>query len=389
MARKKFPEDDFESGPRDDSTRAEIDIDGDALDPIDARVFDLEPEQESPFLRAQKRVPVRRSPLPKKAVNRLKYVVAGLAVVAVVVAIAGMVYRYGRTSPRFCLESSDSIELTGNRNVTRDQVMEVFGQDISRNLFMVPLEERKGQLEQIPWVESATVMRLLPNRLSVAIKERTPVAFAQIGSRILLADAGGVLMEPPSGEGQQTYSYPVILGMGEAEPPSKREATLRIYMNVVRDLDSGGANYSRDIGEIDLSDPQDVKITVTDQQGQVLIHLGSSSFLERYKVFVGHVQEWRQQVPRVDSVDLRYGGQVIVNPDGIAGGVTQALSADGTATPAASTAPAAPSQVTPQTEKPEHKAAKPETKKKPTRKAAVKAKSRQKAKAPATVRHKR
>jgi len=30
---------------------------------------------------------------------------------------------------------------------------------------------------------------------------------------------------------------------------------------------------------------------------------------------VGHVQEWRQQFSRLDSVDLRYEHQIIVNPD--------------------------------------------------------------------------
>ena len=34
----------------------------------DARLLDLDVEQESPFLRGQKRVPVRRGPLPKKTV---------------------------------------------------------------------------------------------------------------------------------------------------------------------------------------------------------------------------------------------------------------------------------------------------------------------------------
>ena len=37
----------------------------------DARLLDLEAEQESPFLRGQKRVSVRRGTLPKKTAQRL------------------------------------------------------------------------------------------------------------------------------------------------------------------------------------------------------------------------------------------------------------------------------------------------------------------------------
>ena len=47
----------------------------------------------------------------------------------------------------------------------------------------------------------------------------------------------------------------------------------------------------------------------------MLVHLGSSNYLDRYKVYVAHVKEWRQQFGRVDSVDLRYDRQIIVNPD--------------------------------------------------------------------------
>jgi cell division protein FtsQ len=307
-------EDEYEARPGDDFLRPEMDTEERGLDPIDERVLDLEPEQESPFLRAQKRVPVRRGPLPKRAVSRLKYVLVGVAVLAVLTVSGGALYRYGRNSPRFRLESSDAIELTGNRNVTREQVLDAFGPDISRNVFLIPLDERKRQIEQIPWLESATVMRLMPNRIRVEIRERTPVAFVQSGERILLADANGVLMEIPT-ESQQKYSFPVITGSQENEAPSQRAARLQIYTRLIHDLDSGGANYSRDVDEVNLSDPEDVRIVVTDPEGQVLIHLGSSNFLERYKVFQTHAQEWRQQFKKLESVDLRYDRQVVVNPD--------------------------------------------------------------------------
>jgi cell division protein FtsQ len=47
----------------------------------------------------------------------------------------------------------------------------------------------------------------------------------------------------------------------------------------------------------------------------VLVHLGSSNYLERYKIYVTHVQQWRQQFDKLESVDLRYDRQIIVNPD--------------------------------------------------------------------------
>ena len=178
---------------------------------------------------------MRRNAIPKKAASQLK--IAGV-IAAVVVGCGGLsawAYSYGMTSWRFRIQSSDAVEITGVKNASRAHVMEVAGADIGRNVFFVPLDERKKQLEQIPWVQEATVMRLLPNRIAVTIHERTPVAFAQIGSRISLIDANGVVMGMPANR-KTKYSFPVIRGITETEPLSSRAAAMKIYNRLVSEL---------------------------------------------------------------------------------------------------------------------------------------------------------
>ena len=278
----------------------------------DARLIDLDVDEESPFLRGQKRISARRSSLPKKTANRLLWGAAAAAAVCVAGICAAGLYHYGERSWRFRVESSDNIEVTGTQNVTKAQIMEVMGADIGRNIFFIPLTQQKVQLEQIPWVESASVMRFVPNRLQVEIHERTPVAFARVGPRIFLIDAGGTLMELPP---KRKYSFPVILGMNPGEPLSTRSPRMKVYAQMVRELEAGGARYSQDLSEVDLSDLEDVKVRVNDPAGDVLVHLGPSDFLDRYKLYVTHAQGWRQQFQKLESVDLRYENQIIVNPD--------------------------------------------------------------------------
>src|SRR5947209_3235531 len=163
----------------------------------DARLVDLDVDEESPFLRAQKRVPARRASLPKKTAHWLLWSFAAATILCMAVVAAGALYHYGEHSWRFRIESSDNIEVTGMENVTKAQIMEVMGSDIGRNIFFIPLAQQKTQLEQIPWVESASVMRFVPNHLKVEIHERTPVAFAPVGPRIFLIDAGTTPLELP------------------------------------------------------------------------------------------------------------------------------------------------------------------------------------------------
>jgi cell division protein FtsQ len=287
--------------------------DGTAREELDdARLLDLDAEKESPFLRAQKRVSVRRNPLPRKTAHRLLWAVLIIIISMVGFVCAAALYHYGERAPRFRLDSSDNIEMSGLSNVTRGQIMEVMGGDIGRDIFFIPLDRRQKQLEQIPWVQSASVMRFAPNRIKIQIYERTPVAFARVGSKVMVIDAGGILMELTS---KKKFSFPVIVGMSSTEPLSSRAARMNTYDELVRELDSGGAHYSQDLSEVDLSDPEDVKVLTNDPEGEVLVHLGSSNYLDRFKIYVSNLRQWRQQFAKLDSVDLRYDRQIIVNPD--------------------------------------------------------------------------
>jgi cell division protein FtsQ len=288
-----------------------------AADDDDFLTLNLDDAEDAQFLRTEKRVPVRRNVLPKKTAKQIKLALVIAAACALVGGAAATAYGYGTHSWRFRIDSSDNIEIRGVHNASRAHVMEVAGADIGRNIFFVPLEERRRQLEQIPWVESAAVMRLLPNHLAVAIKERTPVAFVQIGSKISLIDAHGVVMGMPA-DRKTKYSFPVIRGISETEPLSSRAAAMKIYNRLAADLDSGGpdgARYTRQLSEVDLSDPEDVKVMADEGGGTLLVHLGSQDFLARYKLYLAHVAEWRKQYQNLQSVDLRYEGQVVVNPD--------------------------------------------------------------------------
>ena len=245
--------------------------------------------------------------------------------IGTVLAARGMVLR----DERFVIPESSAIEIEGNRHLTRAQLLSIFGGDVERNIFKVSLEERKAQLEQLPWVAHATVMRLLPDHLRISITERTPVAFVRQGSRIGLVDASGVLLDmPPDGMADAHYSFPVVTGIGLADPPSTRAARMKIYKEFTTALDGGGEKISEQLSEVDLSNPEDVKALIPDKSADILVHFGDTDFLDRYHKYQAHLAEWRTQYPKLSSVDMRYDRQVVLEmqpgstvPAGAAGDV--------------------------------------------------------------------
>jgi len=212
---------------------------------------------------------------------------------------------------RFRIEGASNIKATGLTEVSRADMLPVFGEDIGRNIFFVPLSERRRQLEEIPWIQSATVMRVLPDQIHVSVVERQPVAFMRQGQQVGLVDANGILLAMPAAMmAQHHYSFPVVTGIGAQDLLPARKARMVVYQRLLADLDSSGKKLSAQISEVDLTDPEDARVIMQDDT--TLLHFGQDQFLERYQRYKTHIAEWRQQYPKLAAVDLRYDQKVVL-----------------------------------------------------------------------------
>jgi cell division protein FtsQ len=267
-------------------------------------------------------------------------------------AVAAITLRsYLLHDPRFVISASANVETIGNTHITRAQLLSVFGEDVERNIFKVPLAQRRADLERLPWVEHATVMRLLPNTLRVAVVERTPVAFVRQGTSIGLVDASGVLLDmPQDAPGDPHYSFPVLTGIATEDPLSTRAARMEIYRRFMKELDSSGEKVSETLSEVDVSNPEDVKALIPSGSTDILVHFGDEDFLTRYRHFEQHLPEWKQQYPKLASADMRYERQVVLEMAPGAGLPQQASTENVTANAAPVTTPE-PIAAAPKTER--------------------------------------
>lgn len=215
--------------------------------------------------------------------------------------------------PRFTVTTSAEIQVTGNRHVTRAQVLSVFGADLQRNIFKIPLPQRREDLERLPWVADATVMRLLPHSLRISLTERTPAAFVRQGSHIGLVDGSGVLLDMPEDvAGDPHYSFPVLTGLADSDALTVRAARMAVYHRFMQELDSAHEKLTDSVSEVDVSNPEDVKAVVTEGGVDVLVHFGDEKFLERYRQYARNLPQWKNQYPKLASVDTRYNNEFVL-----------------------------------------------------------------------------
>ena len=283
----------------------------------DAYRPELIADDEPRYLRRQKPVEIRRKKFTGRGwpFYRRLLILSFAGVAGVTLAVYGT--QFLLYSPTMLLLKPDQIEVNGNRIVSREAVLQQFAQDRNRSVLRVPLDVRRSEIERISWVESASVQRILPNRLRVELTERTPVAFARNGNQLALIDAHGVILDRPQGE---DIRFPIVTGVSEEVPIDQREKRMQTYEEFIKDVDLVRASSSDHVSEVDLSNPKDLRVVMTglasanDAQA-VTIHFGSGEFTGKYKMLVDNFSQWQANAGRVQSIDLQYTRQVVVNPE--------------------------------------------------------------------------
>jgi len=274
-------------------------------------------DEEPRYLRRQKPVEIRR----KKFSGRswpfyrrvLFYGVVGIAG-ASAAWTAGRFLLYGQP---VLLIKPEQIEVNGNHIVSREAVLQQFVRDRNRSVLRIPLDSRRSALEEISWVESATVQRILPNRIRIDLIERTPIAFLRNGTELALVDAHGVILDRPRGEDLQ---FPIVTGLSESMPREERGKRMQIYQEFMNNIDLVRSGSSDRVSEIDLANPKDLRAVMTgianptDPQA-LTIHFGASDFTGKYRMVVENFAQWQASNGRVQSIDLQYAKQVVLNPE--------------------------------------------------------------------------
>jgi cell division protein FtsQ len=283
-------------------------------------------DDEPRYLRRQQPLEIRRKKFSGKSWPFYRRMLLGTIVGAATLALGFEAARFLLYSPEVLLLKPEQVEVVANHYVTRDAVLGVFYGDRGRSILRIPLDERRSQIEQIPWVESASVQRILPNRVRVVLTERSPIAFLRSSAGLSLIDAHGVILDRRDG---QSFQFPVVTGVGESLPAAERARRMQIYQEFMKELDLVRADSSDHVSEVDLSNPRDLRAVIANFPGAtgsqaVTVHFGEDDFAGKYRLLADNFGQWQANAGCVQSVDLRYTRQVVLNPDANACGARPA-----------------------------------------------------------------
>jgi cell division protein FtsQ len=123
-----------------------------------------------------------------------------------------------------------SIALAGQRRLSREDVLTTAGITGRTSLLFLDASEVRTRLKANPWIADATVLKLYPGRLHIAVTERDAFALWQRDGKVEVIADDGAVVEPYAG--QYFAKLPLVVGIGAETRAKGFVAALAKYPSV-------------------------------------------------------------------------------------------------------------------------------------------------------------
>jgi cell division protein FtsQ len=262
--------------------------------------------------------PVRRREPGETIATRLRsllgYVPLALRVgVIAIIALVGLVgYRAAASADFFKVRK---IETRGALRASNDDIRATVLRDVSETgVWRADLEQLSKHLEQLPWVRTAIVTRVLPDGIRVRITEREPRAVVRTNSgRFIWVDDDAVYL----GEMSATDQMPAFFLRGwneENSTTAQKENRERVsrFLELQREWEA--QSISVRVSEVNLLDLRDVRVQLAGEDSQIEVRLGGQDQAARLKKALTVLDTQRQtsRGPLISYIDLSQGKRAVV-----------------------------------------------------------------------------
>ena len=233
-----------------------------------------------------------------------------IALVAVVILLGVVVYRAAAAASFFQIKK---VETKGTSRASADDIQALVRREVATTgVWRADLQALSQHLEQLPWVRTAIVTRVLPDGIRVRITERQPRAVVRTSSgKFIWVDDDAVYL----GDMAPTDQMPAFFlrGWNEAEGgQAENKQRVAKFLELQKDWDAQG--LSERVSEVNLQDLRDVRVQLANDDSQIEIRLGPQDQGPRLKKALVVLDAQRQTArgPLISYIDLSQGKRAIV-----------------------------------------------------------------------------
>jgi cell division protein FtsQ len=163
----------------------------------------------------------------------------------------------------------DKIEVQGCLRTDPQQIIKAASVSPETPMLDLRLREISQRVEALPWVRSCMVRRVLPDKLSLQVIERNPVALIRLDKLYYVDEDGTPFKEPAPGE---ALDYPIVTGWeNEAWKRGERKDLIEEALWFIREVHNQPYLSKEGVSEIQFNEIGDLTIFMV--QGGTMIHM--------------------------------------------------------------------------------------------------------------------
>jgi cell division protein FtsQ len=234
------------------------------------------------------------------------------AIAALVVAGSWSLVRFVLNAPALQV---GHLTVRGNERLSTGEVLALVDELRGQNILTVRLGEWRAKVLTSPWVEDASIRRVLPSTLEITVRERRPIGIGRLGTTLYLVDAHGVIVDE-YGPNYADIDLPIIDGLSGAVARSSGQVDAPRAEFAARVLSALAAKpeLAKRVSQLDVTDAHNAVVILDGDTA--LLRLGENDFAERLQQYVDLAPALRARVATIDYVDLRFDERLYVRPAG-------------------------------------------------------------------------
>jgi cell division protein FtsQ len=264
------------------------------------------PTTDKRFRRAHVKPSRKRSPASKHA-----WLAARFLAMALVLGYAG--YR-GAT----LIAAASSLQIghmvvRGQARLSTGEVLALVEGLRGQNILAADLDAWQEKMLSSPWVESATIRRVLPSTVEITVHERRPMGIGRLNASMYLIDPRGVIIDE-YGPAYADIDLPIIDGIGAAPHQggsmvdiARAEFATRVIAAI-----STRPELAKRVSQIDVSNLHDAVVILDGDPA--LLRLGDTEFVARLQQYIELAPALHERLAGIDYVDLRFDERLYVRP---------------------------------------------------------------------------
>ena len=229
-----------------------------------------------------------------------------------IVVLVFMGYRAAASASFFQIKN---VETRGVSRASNESIVATVRRDVSQTgVWRADLNALSAHLEQLPWVRTAIVTRVLPDGVRVRITERQPrLVIRNSAGHFIWVDEDAVELSEMMPADQMPPFF--LRGWDEQESTTARsenQARVKKFIELQKEWETLG--LSERVSEVNLIDTRDVRAQLAGADSQIEVRLGASDLGQRLKKALGVLDSQRQtsRGPLISYIDMTQGKHAIV-----------------------------------------------------------------------------